>query len=183
MRPGARITYVTIVPDAKDWTWVLRRPCPECGLDTSSFAREDIPAMIQANAAAWREPLAAPDVVRRPRPDKWSALEYGCHVRDVLKLYDYRLSLMLAEDDPLYPNWDQDETAVADRYDLQDPASVAEELSSAADAVAVRFAAVAGHQWTRPGRRSDGARFTVETFGRYSIHAPIHHLHDVINRG
>lgn len=89
---------MTIVPDAKDWTWVLRRPCPECGLDTNSFAREDIPAMILVNAAAWREPLAAPDAARRPRPDKWSVLEYGCHVRDVLRLYDYRLSLMLTED-------------------------------------------------------------------------------------
>ena len=80
---------------------MLQRPCPECGLDTNSFAREAIPAMIRANAAAWREPLGAPDVVRRPQPGKWSALEYGCHVRDVLKLYDYRLSLMLTEDDPL----------------------------------------------------------------------------------
>jgi hypothetical protein len=25
---------VTIIPDTKDWTWVLDRPCPECGLDT-----------------------------------------------------------------------------------------------------------------------------------------------------
>src|ERR1700739_173973 len=179
MRPDARIAYVTIVPDAKDWTWVLRQPCPEGGLDTSSFAREDIPAMIRANAVAWRGARAAPEVVRRPRPDKWSALEYGCHVRDVLKLYDYRLSLMLTEDDPLYPNWDQDETAVADRYDLQDPARVAEELSCAADVIAARFSAVTGGQWTRPGRRSDGATFTVETFARYFIHDPIHHLHDV----
>ena len=44
------VTFIamTIVPDEKDWTWVLRRPCPECGLDTSSFAREDIPAMVDA---------------------------------------------------------------------------------------------------------------------------------------
>ena len=37
---------MTITPDAKDWTWVLERPCPECGLDTSSFTREQIPAML-----------------------------------------------------------------------------------------------------------------------------------------
>jgi hypothetical protein len=135
--------------------------------------------MIRANAAAWREPLTAPDAARRPRPDKWSALEYGCHVRDVLRLYDYRLGLMLTEDDPLYPNWDQDETAIADGYDTQDPAIVAEELVSAAETVAARFAAVHGDQWLRPGRRSDGASFTVETFARYFIHDPIHHLHDV----
>ena len=158
---------------------MLRQPCPECGLDTSSFDREDIPAMIRANAIAWRVPLGAPDAVRRPRPDKWSALEYGCHVRDVLKLYDYRLSLMLSEDNPLYPNWDQDETAIADRYDTQDPASVAGELATAADEIAARFSSVSEAQWERPGRRSDGAVFTVETFARYFIHDPVHHLYDV----
>jgi DinB superfamily len=170
---------MTIVPDAKDWTWVLRHPCPECGLDTSSVAREDIPALIRVNAAAWREPLAAPDAVRRPQPGKWSALEYGCHVRDVLRLYDYRLGLMLTEDDPLYPNWDQDETAIADRYDVQDPVTVTNELTAAAQAIATRFDAVSGAEWTRPGRRSDGAVFTVETFARYFIHDPVHHLYDV----
>ncbi len=170
---------MTIAPDAKDWTWVLRRPCPECGFDTSSFPREAVSALTRANAAAWRAPLAAPDAARRPRPDKWSALEYGCHVRDVFKLYDYRLGLMLTEDNPFYPNWDQDETAVADRYDTQDPATVADELSAAAEAVALRFSSVEGDQWTRLGRRSDGATFTVETFARYFIHDPVHHRYDV----
>jgi hypothetical protein len=177
--PPFRVEGVTIVPDEKDWTWVLRRPCPECGLDTTTVAREDIPAMILANAEAWHVPLAAPDAVRRPEPGKWSALEYGCHVRDVLRLYDYRLVLMLTEDDPLYPNWNQDDTAVADRYDTQDPATVAGELDSAAQAIAARFRTVTGALWERPGRRSDGAAFTIETFARYFIHDPVHHLYDV----
>ena len=135
--------------------------------------------MILANAAAWRERLAAADATRRPGPGKWSPLEYGCHVRDVLKLYDYRLTLMLTEDDPLYPNWDQDETAIADRYDTQDPATVADKLAAAAEAIAARFTALSGAQWERRGRRGDGAVFTVETFGRYFVHDPLHHLYDV----
>jgi hypothetical protein len=170
---------MTITPDTKDWTWVLERACAECGLDTRSFPREEIPAMLRANAAAWHAPLTALGAADRTQPDRWSSLEYGCHVRDVFRLYEYRLGLMLTEDDPLYPNWDQDETAVADRYASQDPAVVADELVSAADALADRFAAVSGDQWLRPGRRSDGASFTVETFGRYFIHDPVHHLHDV----
>ena len=100
-------------------------------------------------------------------------------MRDVFRLYDYRLGLMLTEDDPLYPNWDQDETAVADDYASRIPAVVADELASAAEALAASFAAVSGEQWLRPGRRSDGASFTVETFARYLMHDPIHHLHDV----
>ena len=41
------------------------------------------------------------------------------------------------------------------------------------------FGTVTGPLWERPGRRSDGARFTVETFARYFIHDPVHHLYDV----
>lgn len=33
--------------------------------------------------------------------------------------------------------------------------------------------------WSRPGRRSDGVAFTIETFAKYFIHDPIHHLYDV----
>ena len=169
---------MTIVPDSKDWTWVLKRPCPECGFDTRGFVVTAVPGMIMANAAAWQSALEG-DARTRPEPAKWSPLEYGCHVRDVLRLYDQRLELMLTQDDPLYPNWDQDETAVADRYAEQDPAEVAAALRQAAFAIAGRFERVTGDQWRRPGRRSDGARFTVETFARYFIHDPVHHLYDV----
>ena len=171
---------MAIIPDTKDWTWVLSRPCPECGLNTSLHPREAVAGMLTENAAGWRDQLTGPAGARtRPEPGKWSALEYGCHVRDACRIYDYRLGLMLSQDDPLFPNWDQDATAIADRYDEQDPATVAAELTAAADVLASSFAAVAGDQWDRRGRRSDGARFTVETFARYFIHDPVHHLYDV----
>jgi hypothetical protein len=171
---------VAIVPDTKDWTWVLDAPCPECGFRTSSFAREEIPARLRANIVAWRTVFAGPGDLRiRPRPDKWSPLEYGCHVRDVFRLYARRLELMLTEDDPVYPNWDQDETALKDRYGEQDPAAVVTELAAAGDRLADAFEAVNGDQWLRTGNRSDGARFTVESFARYLLHDPVHHLYDV----
>jgi DinB superfamily len=170
---------MTIIPDTKDWTWVLDRPCPACGLDTRTVKPADVPALTRANAAAWQAFLAGPGSGRRPHPGAWSPLEYGCHVRDVFRLYAFRLDLMLTQDDPLFPNWDQDETAVADRYAEQDPARVAAELAAAGEAIAGAFAAVRADQWHRPGRRSDGAAFTVETFARYFIHDPVHHLYDV----
>src|SRR5258705_13823036 len=122
---------VAITPDTKAWTWVLRRPCPECGFDTQAFQREQIPAMLRANAAAWQPVLAAGTARARPTPTTWSPLEYGCHVRDVFGIYDRRLQLMLAEDDPLYPNWAQDETAVRERDGEQDPVVVATQLREA----------------------------------------------------
>jgi hypothetical protein len=175
------VAGVTVVPDTKDWTWVLRRVCPECGFDARGFPRADIVGMIYRSAGAWRDVLAGPsqDVRRRPLPGVWSPLEYACHVRDVLRVYDERLRLMLTLDDPDYPNWDQDATAIAEHYGEQDPGDVAAELTAAAQAVATRFASVSDDQWERTGNRSDGARFTVETFARYFIHDPVHHLYDV----
>jgi hypothetical protein len=173
---------MTIVPDAKDWTWVLRRPCPDCGLDTRGLAREDVAGMLRANAQAWPAVLAAPGAGARPEPGTWSPLEYGCHVRDVFRRFDGRLVLMLTQDGPLFPNWDQDATAIEDRYAEQDPAEVAEDLLAAAATLADRFDDVSGDQWQRTGARTDGARFTVETFARYLIHDPVHHLCDVTGR-
>jgi DinB family protein len=171
---------MTVIPDTKDWTWVLQRPCPECGLDTGSFPREAIAAMVRDSATAWASVLTTNDGLRdRPAPGTWSPLEYTCHVRDVYRLYDERLRLMLETDDPHYPNWDQDAAALAGRYPEQDPAQVLVELTQAAAAVADRFDTVTGEQWHRTGVRGDGARFTIESFARYFIHDPIHHLADV----
>ena len=172
------------MPDDKDWTWVLERPCPECGFDASCLPPEDVAPLLRANAAAWHQLLQRPadELRRRPADDRWAPLEYACHVRDVCLLYRIRLLLMLREDDPLYPNWDQDATAVEKRYLEQDPAAVSYQLVGVADELARAFEGVRGAQWERRGRRSDGATFTVASFGRYMIHDPVHHLYDVSGR-
>jgi DinB superfamily len=168
-----------IAPDDKNWTWVLERHCPECGFDARGFDRELVGSMILANAVSWQRVLRGAAVSPRRSPTVWSPLEYACHVRDVFRVYDERLRRMLTEADPHYDNWDQDATAVADRYGEQDPSRVADELVAAAGQLATRFDGVTGSEWDRPGTRSDGAHFTVESFARYLIHDPIHHLWDV----
>lgn len=168
-----------ITPDDKDWTWVLQRPCPECGFVASQVDVAEVPGQVRATAARLAELLTDERAALRPDPQRWSALEYACHVRDVFRLYDVRLHLMLDQDDPLFANWDQDETAVEDGYAAQDPAVVAAELADAADVLAASFEAVTPEQTARPGRRSDGASFTIESFARYFIHDPVHHVWDV----
>jgi hypothetical protein len=180
--PNASVGDPTIEPDTKDWTWVLERPCPECGFDSRAVRREEVKNRFYANASAWRRVLEQPDVRRRPQPGVWSPLEYACHVRDVCRIYAYRLDLMLSQEDPTFPNWDQDATAVAERYAEQDPATVRQELTVAAEKLAAGFAAVSDAAWERTGTRSDGARFTVESFARYFIHDPVHHLYDVTGK-
>lgn len=170
-----------LVPDDKDWTWVIDRRCPECGFDGSRFDPADAGPAIRANAADWNRLLldATGNLAERQRADRWSDLEYAVHVRDVYRLYHERLRLMLEQDDPLYPNWDQDRAAVDGRYAEQDPSVVAAEIVAAANQLAAAFDAIEPDDWSRPGRRSDGAAFTVSSFARYLVHDPVHHLWDV----
>jgi hypothetical protein len=168
-----------IEKDTKNWTWVIEKPCPDCGFDAAKYPNSAIPAAIRDNASAWPAVLARTDVRIRPNDSTWSPLEYAAHVRDVLAVYTTRLGLMLEADNPLFPNWDQDETAAAERYNEQDPAVVGDELASNAAGIADRFEAATPEQWSRPGRRSDGAAFTVSTLAKYMTHDLVHHRWDV----
>lgn len=170
---------MAIAPDTKNWTWVIDAACPDCGFDGASVSIRDVPGIIDANSDGWPEQLARPDVRERPDAATWSPLEYGAHVRDVHRKMTERLALLLDQDDPLFPDWDQDATAVAERYAEQDPATVARELGEAADRAVTAFGAVHDGQLERTGRRSDGSVFTVATLAVYYAHDPVHHLWDV----
>jgi hypothetical protein len=173
------VTSEPIEPDTKDWTWVLSRACPECGFDATAVHHTEVADRIRGDATDWLGRLAGPEAAQRTQPAVWSALEYGCHVRDVHRIFNQRVQLMLTEDDPQFPNWDQDETALADDYASQDPATVATELFDAASVVADTYATVPAEAWSRRGLRSNGSQFTIATIAVYHLHDVIHHAYDV----
>ncbi|CAL8976911.1 hypothetical protein PROP_02058 [Propionicimonas sp. T2.31MG-18] len=166
-------------PDDKDWTFVLDRACPECGYTAASVDAHDLPRLVLESTSAWAQVLARPDVATRPAAQVWSPLEYGCHVRDVLRIFTGRAALIRTQDNPVFPNWDQDATALEERYWEQDPATVSSEIADAAQENAAGWTDVAEHEWSRPGTRSNGSAFTLDTLGRYMLHDLRHHLHDV----
>jgi hypothetical protein len=167
-------------PDTKDWTWTLQRRCPQCGLSAGEIGLDEVATRAFVAAEEWVQILrSSPAVTARPEPHIWSPLEYGAHVRDVFRLFDARLNLMLTADDPTFENWDQDETAIRERYAEQDPEVVADQLEAAAQTMVDHIRALRSDQLARTGRRSDGSEFTVVTLLQYFLHDVIHHLWDV----
>ena len=104
---------------------MLPTPAPaRSGLRTVPLGT--VPDRVRAGIPVWRDVLSGADAARRPDESTWSPLEYACHVRDVCHLFDERLLLMLEQDDPVFPDWDQDEAAVAHLVDRGgDPVQVA----------------------------------------------------------
>ena len=169
-----------IDPETKDWIWVLDRPSADCGFDPGAQSVAAVPDLLRQNAMAWDE-LVHEGVVRSGRSDplRWSSLEYLCHVRDAFGHLDRRLALMVSEEDPEFPYWDQDTCAVENRYDDQEPGTVVAQLSVAAEVLASRIGDLPESALTRTGRRDDGAPFTVASISLYALHEADHHLADV----
>jgi hypothetical protein len=110
--------------------------CAECG-----FTYDEGEALGAADAivAAAREAAALvneadDDEVRvRSDPATWSALEYGCHVRDVLLVQRERVLEARRTERPTFTPMGRDERVALDGYDEQDPAVVTRQLVDAAD--------------------------------------------------
>ncbi len=167
-------------PDTKDWTWVLGERCPDCGFDTRVPERAELAPLTRELARRWDTVLrTSEDPARRPAPTVWSPLEYACHLRDAFALASARVELMLVEDAPRFANWDQDEAALAGDYASQDAEQVRLDLVRETERFADVVAQVPDEGWSRTGLRGDGAAFTVESFTRYLLHDPVHHLTDV----
>ena len=161
---------MSIVPDTKNWTWILettmrrvrvRRPHRRAVRRRADGAR--------ATSREWQRVLAAGSTCG-PTTQTWSPLEYGCHVRDVFRIMTTRVDLVVAEPDPLFPNWDQDGDPVEAAYDTQDPARVAVELADAG----WRLPTGSTTSPTNSGRADRGGAVTVLSSPgvRRPLHAP-----------
>ncbi|MFQ4149322.1 DinB family protein [Arthrobacter sp. LAPM80] len=170
---------MAIIPEDKDWTWVLERSCPECGFSAATATPATAATTIPALLPRWQMALRRANAEERPDPGTWSVLEYGAHVRDVFDVFAARLDLMLNEDNPTFANWDQDQAALDGDYSALDPEDVSKELVHNGLDAADAFGAVPENQWQRRGLRSNGSEFTVVTLTGYFLHDLVHHLHDV----
>ena len=84
--------------------------------------------------------LACDDAALRHRPsaDVWSALEYACHVRDVLLVMRERVLQVLREPSPpAFTPMGRDERVRDDRYAEQSPNDVPRQITDAAAMLAL----------------------------------------------
>ena len=61
-----------IIPDTKNWTWVLEKPCSECGYDAADYPDAVLASAMRTNAEPWRGILSRSDVRDRPDDSTWS---------------------------------------------------------------------------------------------------------------
>lgn len=172
---------VPVPPETRDWSFVLRSGCEECGWQP----RADAAALRQAWDAAiqaWPAVPVAEGAQRRPDASTWSPVEYAAHARDMIRLLGIRLSSMLAEYDPEFTNWDGDVANVVRRDWSTDARALAEDLARAGREVAAVLDTLTAPMLERRGHRGDGMPFSVLSLWQYTDHDVEHHLWDISSR-
>lgn len=159
--------------------------CGECGYVYGSVAIGDLPDELRAIADRYRDAILDPaleGLVRlRPAPDVWSALEYACHVRDVLLSQRDRAILALIEDTPTYPRMYRDERVFLAGYQREPVVEVAGELAMAANLMAKLYEGLSPEQLARPCTYNypEPSERDVAWLGHHTLHEATHHFDDV----
>lgn len=158
--------------------------CEECGFDYGALATDQVAAALGAVGARYRSELASVSEAtarRRPAPSVWSALEYTCHVRDVLLVQRDRALVALVEERPSFPRMHREERVRLARYDAQPMGDVVDQLCVAATLAAWVFEGLSADQWGRGlvYNWPAPADHDVAWLARHTLHECEHHLGDV----
>jgi DNA segregation ATPase FtsK/SpoIIIE, S-DNA-T family len=158
--------------------------CPECGFTGELIAPEAVPGRLRAFRSRFSELLAGADATmasQRPEPAVWSALEYTCHVRDMLLVQRERAVAAQVEDTPVVATVHRDERVALCRYDAQGVPQVLDQLGMAAELCAMVFERLDQAGWARTliYPWPEATERDLAWVGRRSLHEGEHHLMDV----
>lgn len=158
--------------------------CAECGFVYDENDAGGAAGAISDGARAMARLLveAGDDAGTRPEPRTWSALEYGCHLRDVLLVQRERVLLARRSvESPRPAPMGRDERVEDDGYANQSPEDVARQLQDAARLLANVLERLDERTWTRtiiysfPTLKERSLRWVAV----HTVHEVRHHLLDV----
>jgi len=120
------------------------------------------------------------EVIRRkPAPEKWSMLEIACHLRDVEQLFVERYAKMVNHDRPALRMMNQDELAVALKYNEDDPAAAIRDFRALRAETITLLSALASQSWHRIGLHPKRGEFTTADQVEIHVKHDANHLNQI----
>lgn len=157
--------------------------CPVCGFQWSSLSRDQVPTRLKAATDSFAGVVVASRarVGVRPTPERWSILEYGAHLRDVLLSIRDRIIAASIIDEPIGSPIYRDERVDLGFYSLDTADDVANELAVASRLFTKTFASLPDGYERREFFYSPitPTKVTILWAGAQAVHESEHHLSDV----
>ncbi len=141
--------------------------------------RERLMQQLVETAEEFRSACLAAQKPEQPiEPGSWNVHQLAVHTRDVDKLvYGARARRTLAEDNPLFANFDGDRY-MAEHYDPREPlGKVLDDVVASVQSLVKQLRDAPEGSWARPARHeSMGSDFTLQTWVERSLHHIEEHL-------
>jgi DinB family protein len=157
--------------------------CAGCGFDYELDRAELAARAIRVGAGELADVLERDDLDLRTRrrPEQWSPLEYGCHVRDVLLVQRERVLMARSVETPSFDPMNRDLRVEFDGYAEQDPHAVARQLRDAALLFTNVLARFGPDDWERHVMYNYPAPWerSLRWVAVHTQHEIVHHLRDV----
>jgi uncharacterized damage-inducible protein DinB len=99
---------------------------------------------------------------RKPAPDKWSAMEVACHLRDIERLWADRLVKAAFSEKPAFYMLEVDSLATQNSYNTQDLASCLKEFARLREDNLRLLRSLPATQWKRVGLHPKRGEITIE---------------------
>jgi hypothetical protein len=134
------------------------------------------------SAMLWRAFLyEAEDSYLRTSPatDVWTPIQYGAHVRDMLRVFGDRVLLAVNEENPSVP-WFDPGPEGWDAYNRLIVNELAKDLEDQAERLAAIIGECRDTDWLRTANRDGVDRFTVGGLCCFAVHEAHHHLLDAV---
>jgi hypothetical protein len=118
----------------------------------------------------------------RTIPEKWSLLELVCHMRRVQQVFEGRLQVMLAEDEPALPAYSPDNDVEFERMAARPASEVRAEFLRERDRFNARLLKLSPAEWHRRGRHPAYPQYDVHFLVEYLAHHEAHHIYQLLER-
>lgn len=157
--------------------------CEVCGFRWESVGRDAISPRLLAATGDFVEVVTAAGgrVATRPSRERWSILEYGAHLRDVLIAIRERVVLAAIVDAPTGVAMNRDERVARGLYHLDTAEEVVTELSVLTHLFLKTVASLSSEDFERTLTYSAATPYpvTIGWAAAQAVHEAEHHLGDV----
>ena len=118
----------------------------------------------------------------RTFPEKWSLKELVCHLWRIHQVFDGRLDVMLAQDNPAVANYEPEGDPEFDKMAARPAAESLAGFAADRERLAARLEGLSPAAWHRTGRHPEFGHYDVHFLVEYMALHEAHHMYQMYQR-